>query len=511
MGNRVLAFATTVSMMAACGSTDPDNRNTVDVEHPTAPDVADGGSSASRPSGEPQAQQPAVSDAATPEPLPTSESEAGPRLPDGSNESSGCPTTPPVGAPFVHEGDLLVSDAASIAAAWSVTEITGNLELPTTATDLSHVSLPNLRRVGGDLNAHATAFERLHFPNLEEIGGRLYLDANLGLVRTDFRSLTRAGGVFVVRNLFLQTVGLGALRETGSLQFNSNPLVDCLGPVSVGGEEPQGEFLELETDVDGQCLQQCGRWVHESVGLAGVLTDLDDRGPPEVRAEFDLSAVVDYPDVPAIGDLEFPESAAPENLRLVGSTYLQYPDRYGPFVGHWLAAVRNDGDDALCELHARVELRDAGGNSLFSGDGLVHAPLMQTASGSLSGCLTAGEVGLVAVLGDPITAAEIAELHFGFRAQPEPQTPTPLDLGIEHAFSDGLRPSVRGAFVDDAASGVANWRVDVFAMNARGIPIGHSYDDPDPGPVLGAGNTFEFTVPLFVNGTEFVVFPTPRP
>src|SRR5690606_4986297 len=120
--------------------------------------------------------------------------------------------------------------------------------------------------------------------------------------------------------------------------------------------------------------------------------------------------------VPSVQDLEVPGDAAPESLQLLGNIYLHYPDRLGQRLGHWLAAVRNDSEQALCDLRARVEFYDSEGNSLLSTSGMVNAPPMLAASDEVVGCLLPGEVGMAALSGDPLPTEAIAELHYGFGA-----------------------------------------------------------------------------------------------
>ncbi len=431
--------------------------------------------------------------------------------PADGDPSDACPIAPePVGT-RVHEGDLVLSDAASVAAAWSVKEITGDLRFSTSASDLADVSLPNLQRLGGDFNAETTPFVRMHFPNLEEIGGELFLSANLALERTDFRSLTRAGYVYFVRNLKLKTVGMGALREADFAGFFSgDPIVDCLGPVSIDGQEPQSEYREIENDADGDCVFRCGLWMHESNGLDSILSDLDGIPEPEVVAPFDVDDAINFPDVPSVPDLEVPGDAAPESLQLLGNIYLHYPDRLGQRLGHWLAAVRNDSEWALCDLRAQVEFYDSADNSLLSTSGMVNAPPMHTASDEIIGCLLPGEVGMAALSGDPIPTEAIAELHYGFGAVVQQELPGRVELTLNTSVPGESTPrNINGVLINDSQHTFSNWGVDVFALNSAGIPVAHNRDEPIPaGEVVEPGEAITFTGRLYVDQVkDFEVLP----
>jgi hypothetical protein len=162
--------------------------------------------------------------------------EVGGRPGTHSAGAEGCSVAAPEGN-FKFEGDLLISDEASLHAAQAYTEVTGTVRVATSFVGV--VELPNLTTVGGDFAAEsaiitspsATIVEssvtRLRAANLETIGGRLYVYLNFKLVELDLRSLSSAGDVFIDRNTILQMVRLDAYPT--DLTFDA-PLPDCLVP-----------------------------------------------------------------------------------------------------------------------------------------------------------------------------------------------------------------------------------------------------------------------------------------
>jgi hypothetical protein len=162
--------------------------------------------------------------------------EGGGRSATPSAGAEGCSVPAPEGN-LKLEGDLLISDAASLDAAQAYTEVTGTVRVATSF--VGGVDLPNLTAVGGDLAAESeiisspspsiveSGVTRLRAANLRTIGGSLFVYLNFKLVELDLRSLSSAGYVFIDRNTILQMVRLDAYPT--DLSFDA-PLPDCLVP-----------------------------------------------------------------------------------------------------------------------------------------------------------------------------------------------------------------------------------------------------------------------------------------
>jgi hypothetical protein len=175
----------------------------------------------------------------------------------GASGASDCPELPPPNPENVFDGDYVVTDAASIAAARLFSEITGSLSLSQrTIGDFDEVSLPELARVGGSVVATQSRLARLELPRLSTIGGDLELDDNPELVLVDLASLEDvAGSVSLSGNPILAELSLPRLKTVGgAIQLSVLPL--CLGQPIYDAVGMPGEY---EGRADCTCETLCGR------------------------------------------------------------------------------------------------------------------------------------------------------------------------------------------------------------------------------------------------------------
>ncbi len=152
--------------------------------------------------------------------------------PAGGGGAPGCAPYPAPVAGGVLEGDLYIATAADAEAARGYSEITGNLLVDPRYCGV--LELPNLVRVGGDVNASGSSSSTevtwpnltvLRLANLESIGGEIMVYLTMALVETDFRSLESVGvRVYYERDLALRRIGLDSLTDVSQVLIEAVPV-----------------------------------------------------------------------------------------------------------------------------------------------------------------------------------------------------------------------------------------------------------------------------------------------
>lgn len=170
---------------------------------------------------------------------------------------------PPSEGRTTFDGDLLIVDDASLAAARKYTDVTGMVRVD--PAFVGNVDLPNLISVGSDLAAESAIvsspapaiveshIKRLRAPRLTTVGGQLWIYLNFELTELDVRALTSAASVFIDRNTNLQMVRFDAY--PADLSFDA-PLADCLAPAF-----PKVLVTKPERALTCACSSECGHVV----------------------------------------------------------------------------------------------------------------------------------------------------------------------------------------------------------------------------------------------------------
>lgn len=174
-----------------------------------------------------------------------------------SGETGTCVVNLPSAPEQVFEGDVVLVGSESRDAAEGYTEITGSL---TIAVD-DAIALPNLQRVGGDLNVYGMATTSIRLPFLRSVGGTVWVDSIQSLEQLDLRGLERVEGRFWIhRNSVLWDLRLDALRDVGEdVQLSGHPRIpECFAEAIAGQLEEVAGLIVGAADSGCTCRFECG-------------------------------------------------------------------------------------------------------------------------------------------------------------------------------------------------------------------------------------------------------------
>jgi len=139
----------------------------------------------------------------------------------------------------VVEGDVSVTDAASLDALVCTVEITGSLHFHQTC-GIDEVVLPRLERIGGALYFHQTGVQQIDLPALTSVGQYLYFHQNAALADVGLPSLESVGQyLYLYGNCALSVLDLESLVSVGDYFYvdlvAALPSLSAPALTSVGG------------------------------------------------------------------------------------------------------------------------------------------------------------------------------------------------------------------------------------------------------------------------------------
>ncbi len=133
------------------------------------------------------------------------------------------PTAPTPLEEYVHEGSVVIESPSQVPAVLAYHEIAGDLVIRINFDDYSHLELPNLERIRGNLvvdpNSRVTS---MSLPKLERIQGGLMLMEGRHLNTIEAPKLHTVDNSVTISNSSLESVAFNALRRIGGALFLAN-------------------------------------------------------------------------------------------------------------------------------------------------------------------------------------------------------------------------------------------------------------------------------------------------